>query len=74
MIPDIQYLFDADRGDPRNPSTPATGIATAGGSWILGAYHYGGTVEQTFHGWIGDVRVVDRPLQVVDFMPSRRPR
>ncbi|GAA0614841.1 LamG domain-containing protein [Kutzneria viridogrisea] len=54
----------------RNPKTPAAGIAAprTGGRWLLGAYDYDRTVDQGFHGWIGDVRVVERPLRVAEFM------
>jgi 3',5'-cyclic AMP phosphodiesterase CpdA len=51
-----------------NPSTPAVGVATVGQFWLLGAYHYGRVVEQTFYGWLGDVRIVGRALPVRDFM------
>ena len=51
-----------------NPSTPAVGVATVGQFWLLGAYHYGRVVEQTYYGWLGDVRIVGRPLPVRDFM------
>ncbi len=52
----------------RNPKTPAAGIASPGGSWLIGAYAYDAIVEQGFHGWLGDLRVVDRPLDVREFM------
>ncbi|MEJ3744656.1 LamG-like jellyroll fold domain-containing protein [Actinomycetes bacterium KLBMP 9797] len=52
----------------RNPSTPAVGLATAGEPWFVGAYHYDRVVEQGFYGWLGDVRIVDRPLPVAGFM------
>jgi hypothetical protein len=52
----------------RNPSTPAVGISTTGDSWLLGAYTYDRKVDKVFYGWIGDVRVVDRPLSVSQFM------
>ncbi|SDX36425.1 Calcineurin-like phosphoesterase [Saccharopolyspora shandongensis] len=52
----------------RNPRTSAAGLANPGTSWLLGGYAYDRTVEQGFHGWIGDVRVVARPLPVSDFM------
>jgi len=52
----------------RNPSTPAVGIATSGASWLLGAYQYGGVVEQSYYGWLGDVRIVDRALPVGAFL------
>jgi hypothetical protein len=51
-----------------NPSTPAVGVAGTGGYWMLGAYHYNRIVEQSFYGWLGDVRVVDRALPVEKFM------
>jgi hypothetical protein len=50
-----------------NPATPAVGIATAGLFWMLGAYHYDHVVEQTLYGWLGDVRIVGRPLPVEQF-------
>jgi hypothetical protein len=28
----------------------------------------GGAVEQTFCGWLGDVRIVDRPLRTDQFL------
>ncbi|GAA4639537.1 hypothetical protein GCM10023196_101500 [Actinoallomurus vinaceus] len=54
----------------RNPSTKATGIATVGLQWLLGGYEYGGKIDQILHGWVGDVRVVDRALPVGRFMPA----
>jgi len=55
-----------------NPSTPATGISTTGGFWMLGAYDYARTVEQSFYGWLGDVRVVGRPLRTHEFLTAAR--
>jgi hypothetical protein len=52
----------------RNPSTPAVGLTTLNQSWLLGGYEYAGTINQIFHGWIGDVRVVGRALPVDEFM------
>jgi hypothetical protein len=52
----------------RNPATPAVGIATVGQFWMLGAYHYDRVIEQTLYGWLGDVRVVGRPLPVEQFL------
>ncbi|MGW3607409.1 LamG-like jellyroll fold domain-containing protein [Micromonospora sp. NPDC005161] len=52
----------------RNPSTPAVGLATSNEPWLVGAYHYDRIVEQGFYGWIGDMRVVNRPLPVSRFM------
>jgi hypothetical protein len=40
--------------------------------WALGGYEYGGTINQIWHGWIGDVRIVNRPLSVGEFMIAGR--
>ena len=52
----------------RNPSAPANGLVTLNLPWMLGGYEYQGTINQIFHGAIGDVRVVDRALPVTQFM------
>jgi hypothetical protein len=39
---------------------------------VLGGYEYGGTINQIWHGWIGDVRIVNRPLRVGEFMIAGR--
>ena len=57
---------DHVRRGPRlvdNPATIAVGLATLGLPWVLGGHDYAGAVDQVFHGWIGDVRVVDRALK-----------
>ncbi|MEV6075695.1 LamG-like jellyroll fold domain-containing protein [Streptomyces sp. NPDC052069] len=52
----------------RNPATRTVGLATAGLPWLLGGYEYGGKLDQLMHGWIGDVRIVERALRTKDFM------
>ncbi|MCX5161280.1 Tat pathway signal sequence domain protein [Streptomyces sp. NBC_00264] len=52
----------------RNPATRTTGLATLGLPWLLGAYEYGGRLDQLMHGWLGDIRIVERALRVKDFM------
>jgi hypothetical protein len=49
----------------------STGITTLGLPWSLGGLQYGGSVNQIFHGYVGDVRIVNRPLRVSEFMLSR---
>jgi hypothetical protein len=51
-----------------NPSTLSNGIASLGLPWLLGGHEYGGAIDQVFHGWIGDVRIVNRPLSAGEFM------
>jgi hypothetical protein len=54
-----------------NPSTISLGLTTLGLPWLLGAHEYAGTVDQVFHGWLGDIRIVNRPLKATSFMTGR---
>jgi hypothetical protein len=55
-----------------NPTLLASnGITQLGLPWALGGYEYGGVINQIFHGWVGDVRIVNRPLSVDEFMIAR---
>jgi len=49
----------------------STGITQLALPWALGGYEYGGVINQIFHGWVGDVRIVNRPLAVGEFMIAR---
>jgi Concanavalin A-like lectin/glucanases superfamily len=49
----------------------ATGITQLSLPWALGGYEYGGTINQVFHGYVGDVRIVGRPLRADEFMIGR---
>jgi hypothetical protein len=44
------------------------GLTQLGLPWALGGYEYSGSINQIFHGNIGDVRIVDRALRVDEFM------
>jgi hypothetical protein len=46
----------------------STGITQLALPWALGGYEYGGSINQIFHGWVGDVRIVNRPLSPDEFM------
>jgi hypothetical protein len=46
----------------------SVGITQLGLPWALGGKEYGGAINQIFHGWVGDVRVVNRPLKTSEFM------
>ncbi|MFF0516873.1 LamG-like jellyroll fold domain-containing protein [Streptomyces sp. NPDC004250] len=54
----------------RNPSQPSTGIATLGKPFVIGATQFDERFNQSFYGWIGDTRIVKRPLRPQDFMTS----
>jgi hypothetical protein len=53
-----------------NPSTISTGLATLGLPWLLGGHEYAGTIDQIFHGWLGDVRIVNRALPPTEFLTA----
>jgi hypothetical protein len=57
--------------DVRNSHDLSTGLETVGGFWMVGATQYGHTVGPALYGWLGDVRIVNRPLSVREFMISR---
>lgn len=54
----------------RNPATRSNGLSTTGEFWMLGAGHYDRRIDQGFAGWIGDVRIVDRPLRPGQFLTA----
>ncbi|SHO78533.1 Hypothetical protein MSYG_2880 [Malassezia sympodialis ATCC 42132] len=52
----------------RNPQQWVPGLTTLNQPWMLGGYEYNGTINQIFYGSIGDVRIVDRPLSIDEFL------
>jgi hypothetical protein len=57
--------------DVRNSHNLSVGLQTIGDFWLVGATHYSHSVGQSFYGWMGDVRITNRPLSVREFMISR---
>ncbi|MFC1414766.1 LamG-like jellyroll fold domain-containing protein [Streptacidiphilus sp. N1-12] len=60
------YVNGCEEG--RNPSTPAIGLTALDLPFLLGGYQWAGAVSQVFHGSVGDVRIVNRPLRLDQFM------
>ncbi len=54
----------------RNPPQAVVGISTAGLPWMIGGSHYANETN-SFNGWIGDVRIVDRALAFDEFLTTR---
>ena len=52
----------------RNPAVDNTGLATVNKPWMVGGFSYNGTLDQLFHGNIGDIRIVDHALSVDQFI------
>ena len=49
----------------------SNGITQLALPWALGGYEYGGSINQIFNGWVGDVRIVNRALSVSEFMINK---
>lgn len=52
-------------------ATNTVGIAATGAPWSLGAGQYDGQREAGFIGWIGETRLVNRPLDPSDWLTAR---
>jgi hypothetical protein len=57
--------------DARNSHNLSVGLQTTGEFWLVGATHYARSVGQSFYGWLGDIRIVNRALSVQEFMIAR---
>jgi len=55
----------------RASEVSSNGIAQLALPWAVGGYEYGGSINQIFNGWVGDVRIVNRALPVSEFMISK---
>ncbi|SEO91801.1 Concanavalin A-like lectin/glucanases superfamily protein [Actinacidiphila rubida] len=63
------YVNGCEEG--RNPTTPANGLTALGMPFLVGGYGWHGAINQVFRGTLGDVRIVDRPLPISQFMNAR---
>lgn len=52
----------------RNPAQPSKGITTLGRPFAIGGTQFALRYGQGYYGWIGDVRIVSRPLKPADFL------
>jgi hypothetical protein len=52
----------------RNTESPQRGLATAGRPWMIGNGHWSNEPTQVYNGWISEIRIVDRPLDVSEFL------
>jgi len=65
----VMYIEGCPTVDNANLLT-STGITQLDLPWALGGYEYGGVINQIMHGWVGDIRIVNRPLSVDEFMTA----
>jgi hypothetical protein len=39
--------------------------------WLVGGHEYAGQIDIVFHGNVGDIRIVNRPLATKEFLTAR---
>ena len=66
----VMYVEGCPTQDIAN-QVSSNGITQLDLFWSLGGYEYGGSINQIFYGWVGDVRVVNRALPVSEFMINK---
>ncbi|MGW2962811.1 LamG-like jellyroll fold domain-containing protein [Streptomyces sp. NPDC001220] len=54
-----------------NPKRLSVGLTSLGLPWLVGGHEYAGAVDIVFHGGIGDIRIVDRPLSGDEFLTAK---
>ncbi|MFI2304496.1 LamG-like jellyroll fold domain-containing protein [Actinacidiphila glaucinigra] len=53
-----------------NPKRVSQGLTTLGLPWLVGGHEYAGAVDVVFRGNVGDIRIVNRPLSVDEFLTA----
>ncbi|MGW4914331.1 LamG-like jellyroll fold domain-containing protein [Streptomyces sp. NPDC004270] len=54
-----------------NPKRLSVGLTSLGLPWLVGGHEYAGAVDIVFHGGIGDIRIVNRPLSGDEFLTAK---
>ncbi|MHC3469467.1 LamG-like jellyroll fold domain-containing protein [Streptomyces sp. 7R007] len=54
-----------------NPDRESRGLTSLGLPWLVGGHEYAGEIDIVFHGNIGDIRIVNRPLSTNEFLTAQ---
>ncbi|MER7837894.1 LamG-like jellyroll fold domain-containing protein [Streptomyces sp. NPDC096040] len=54
-----------------NPNRLSVGLTSLGLPWLVGGHEYAGAVDIVFHGGVGDIRIVGRPLSGDEFLTAK---
>jgi hypothetical protein len=54
-----------------NPNRLSVGLTSLGLPWLVGGHEYAGAVDIVFHGNVGDIRIVNRPLSAGEFLTAK---
>ncbi|MFJ9030437.1 LamG-like jellyroll fold domain-containing protein [Streptomyces sp. NPDC102274] len=53
-----------------NPNRVSVGLTSLGLPWLVGGHEYAGAIDVVFHGNVGDIRIVNRPLSMDEFLTA----
>ncbi|MFE0413639.1 LamG-like jellyroll fold domain-containing protein [Streptomyces tendae] len=53
-----------------DPKRVSNGLTSLGMPWLVGGHEYAGAIDIVFHGNIGEIRIVDRPLNQREFLTA----
>jgi hypothetical protein len=54
-----------------NPNRVSVGLTSLGLPWLVGGHEYAGAIDVVFHGNVGDIRIVNRPLSMDEFLTAK---
>ncbi|QXE34588.1 Tat pathway signal sequence domain protein [Streptomyces sp. GMY02] len=54
-----------------NPNRLSVGLTSLGLPWLVGGHEYAGDIDVVFHGNVGDIRIVNRPLSMNEFLTAK---
>lgn len=54
-----------------NPRRLSVGLSSLGLPWLVGGHEYAGAIDVVFHGNVGDIRIVNRPLGAREFLTAK---
>ncbi|MEW1773478.1 LamG-like jellyroll fold domain-containing protein [Streptomyces sp. NPDC086777] len=54
-----------------NPDRLSVGLTSLGLPWLVGGHEYAGAIDVVFHGNVGDIRIVNRPLPHKEFLTAK---
>lgn len=72
VVNDGRYTKLYVNGSPvaDDPKRVSNGLTSLGLPWLVGGHEYAGAIDIVFHGNIGEIRIVDRPLTQREFLTA----
>lgn len=72
VVNDGRYTRLYVEGSPvaDDPKRVSNGLSSLGLPWLVGGHEYAGAIDVVFHGGVGEIRVVNRPLAQREFLTA----